>query len=443
MKRVILYLSIFCLFLTGVNPAIAASLQDLLNEYSISDNAAVKDPESAAHGQTPASQQGFILGYYIEPQSTPINKVDFAGMKKIGITDIYVRATTNGNAGVKYTSLPEWKAKADAAGLRIHAWVWDGFYGNYAKAVSDMGINILMDMETYNMGSKLTQLANIRKNTRGKIFTVCAKAEDIDGAQQYSEIIKHCDYISPMLYKGDYNLTLEKMKSYAKRKGEKYPILMSLETYISDRNPVPKSNASILAEIEAVRPYCKGVILFRYGHVSKFSGGVKNLAPTTTKTAQKSGTSSSPTLKQVPESDNTQDKKLVAALQSALQSQGFYTGRPVDGWFGPQTEDAVRAYQKYNGLAVTGTADAALQKRLAAGPSVTLREVPENDTTQDKNLVKELQKALQKKGYYAGLKIDGWFGPDTRDAVKAFQRDHGLEASGIADGECCKRLTSQ
>ena len=45
--------------------------------------------------------------------------------------------------------------------------------------------------------------------------------------------------------------------------------------------------------------------------------------------------------------------------------------------------------------------------------------------------VKKLQNALKYKGYYT-LKVDGVFGKGTRSAVKAFQKDNGLKADGIA-----------
>ncbi len=304
----------------------------------------------------------------------------------MGITDIYVRATIDGNSGIIYTRLPQWKARADAAGLRIHAWVWDGFYGKYAKAVADMGINILIDMETYKMSSKLSQLANIRDNSRGRIFTVCCKAEGIDGSQQYAEVIKHCDYISPMLYKGDYSLTLANMRSFAKKHGEKYPIIMSLETYESDRNPLPKSNSALLAEIEAVRPYCRGVILFRYGHVSKFAGGVpaKNAisasnAATATRTSPVAGGLA---LKKVEPSDTAQNKRLVMTLQKALQKAGYYTGSDIDGWFGPETEKAVMAFQKDQGMNTSGVADLAFMKKLMTQVRATSSKGAENNLIQ-------------------------------------------------------------
>jgi len=439
--------------LTGINFSHAASPLDLLQNYNVSGNAVTSSSASSPERHKTTEQtDDFIVGYYIEPSQTAINTIDFAKLKKIGITDIYVRATTDGNCGVIYTKLPQWKARADAAGLRIHAWVWDGFYGKYAKAVADMGINILMDMETYKMNSKLSQLANIRENSRGRIFTVCAKADGIDGPQEYAKVIKHCDYISPMLYKGDYGLSLASMKAYAEKYGKKYPIIMSLETYESDRNPVPKSNASILAEIEAVRPWCKGVILFRYGHVSRFSGGVpvnKKVATskstgTTPTTVKKSGTIADRfTLKRVAQNDTSQNKRLVMALQRALQKRGYYTGMVIDGWFGPETESALKDYQKDHGMQVTGIADLSFMVKLVVARAITLREVNENDTRQNRDLVRALQKSLQQKGYYSGMLIDGWFGPETTAAVKAFQRDNGMKVTGLADEAFCKKLSSR
>jgi len=41
-----------------------------------------------------------------------------------------------------------------------------------------------------------------------------------------------------------------------------------------------------------------------------------------------------------------------------------------------------------------------------------------------------IQKALRKAGYYQG-KLDGKIGSDTRQAIKAFQKDHGLEPDGV------------
>ena len=48
--------------------------------------------------------------------------------------------------------------------------------------------------------------------------------------------------------------------------------------------------------------------------------------------------------------------------------------------------------------------------------------------------VKDLQTRLSALGYYSG-KIDGEFGPGTKEAVTAFQKANGLEADGIVGEE--------
>jgi hypothetical protein len=48
-------------------------------------------------------------------------------------------------------------------------------------------------------------------------------------------------------------------------------IVAGLETYQSDQNLTPKNASTLSAEINAVKPYTRGVILFRYG-LSNFNG---------------------------------------------------------------------------------------------------------------------------------------------------------------------------
>lgn len=43
---------------------------------------------------------------------------------------------------------------------------------------------------------------------------------------------------------------------------------------------------------------------------------------------------------------------------------------------------------------------------------------------------KDIQQALKGAGYYQGT-VDGKIGPSTKSAVKAFQKDHGLDADGV------------
>jgi len=51
----------------------------------------------------------------------------------------------------------------------------------------------------------------------------------------------------------------------------------------------------------------------------------------------------------------------------------------------------------------------------------------------------EIQRALKNAGYYNGS-VDGKIGPQTREAVKAFQRDHGLEPDGVVGRRTWSKL---
>ncbi|MHB1285395.1 MAG: peptidoglycan-binding domain-containing protein [Leptospirales bacterium] len=52
--------------------------------------------------------------------------------------------------------------------------------------------------------------------------------------------------------------------------------------------------------------------------------------------------------------------------------------------------------------------------------------------------VMKVQKALVAKG--ATIKADGFFGPNTRKAIKAFQKTHKLKATGHVDAATKKAL---
>lgn len=61
---------------------------------------------------------------------------------------------------------------------------------------------------------------------------------------------------------------------------------------------------------------------------------------------------------------------VVRRIQESLADQGFYLG-PVDGRFGPQTEAAIKAYQKSADLKVDGKASERLAKDLETGGQVS------------------------------------------------------------------------
>ncbi len=51
----------------------------------------------------------------------------------------------------------------------------------------------------------------------------------------------------------------------------------------------------------------------------------------------------------------------------------------------------------------------------------------------------DIQKALKKAGYYSGT-ADGKMGPDSREALRNFQRDNGLTADGVCGRQTWNKL---
>jgi len=124
----------------------------------------------------------------------------------------------------------------------------------------------------------------------------------------------------------------------------------------------------------------------------------------------------------------------VLSVQRKLKEYGYLLGDP-DGAFGDSTQQAVERFQMVNGLPVTGVADGAVLMRLMADAPITwsafLTEMSaaEGDTGLS---VYVLQKKLSALGYFNGT-CTGSFGDVTRDALQAYQKDHGMDPSGEAD----------
>ncbi len=214
-----------------------------------------------------SSSNSFIVGYCINPNITPISEIDFNALKNAGITDVYVLVTNNNYLPV----LSEAKTKSDAVGIRTNAWVYPGF--SYASQVAHMNIGVLLDVETYDMPSYIPQIIAMRSATQGVTFSLCVKPDGWDGNQYYYLIAPLCDHIVPMLYTGDYGKGTTSLTNWVKFYNTLYPgkITAGLETYQSDHDPTAKNPDNISAEINAVKPYTHGIILFRYG-LSNFNG---------------------------------------------------------------------------------------------------------------------------------------------------------------------------
>ena len=97
-----------------------------------------------------------------------------------------------------------------------------------------------------------------------------------------------------------------------------------------------------------------------------------------------------------------------------------YNGFAINGVFDKKTSDALKNFQDRFEVPRTGIVDA-----------VTWKILTDN--------VKAVQKLLNSRGYRAGYP-DGWFGKATTSAVRKFQTDNGLYASGIVDPRTRQKL---
>lgn len=133
----------------------------------------------------------------------------------------------------------------------------------------------------------------------------------------------------------------------------------------------------------------------------------------------------------------------VVPLQRRLKTLGYAVGS-VDGYFGSRTQRAVREFQKRNGLSVTGVADETTQRVLFSSSAVPASGSSSSSSSSSSGSyrlltwgstgddVKKLQKTLLNQGYTQVRVADGVYGEWTYNAVRAFQKDHGLAVDGIA-----------
>lgn len=153
----------------------------------------------------------------------------------------------------------------------------------------------------------------------------------------------------------------------------------------------------------------------------------------------------------------------VKQVQEALIKKGYSV--EADGVFGPKTDQAVKAFQKAEGLTVDGIVGPQTLAKLTADSSGSTQKeepVPQNTTpassgtTSSGNLsrtlkltnpfmkgedVKQVQQKLSQNGI--SVDVDGIYGPDTKAAVQDFQRKNGLEVDGVVGPQTWAALSKQ
>ncbi len=132
---------------------------------------------------------------------------------------------------------------------------------------------------------------------------------------------------------------------------------------------------------------------------------------------------------------------LVLAAQRDLAALGFYDG-PLDGRYGMRTRKALLAYQKKAQLPLTGRPDQktidrlAFDRKLEQAALYTASTAP---TPVPEDTIRQVQRQLAVLGYKPGP-ADGKLGGKTTSAIKLFQSDRGMPATGEIDGKLLEAL---
>jgi peptidoglycan hydrolase-like protein with peptidoglycan-binding domain len=128
--------------------------------------------------------------------------------------------------------------------------------------------------------------------------------------------------------------------------------------------------------------------------------------------------------------------ELVRDIQTELKARGYDPGE-ADGRMRNDTKAAISAYEKAEGLPVTGAPSDQLLARLLLGqPSKTasttgsvapVAQAPKPVAVD--NTVKSVQQVLADLGYAPGP-ADGAMGASTKTAIEAFQKDRKIAQDG-------------
>ncbi len=133
--------------------------------------------------------------------------------------------------------------------------------------------------------------------------------------------------------------------------------------------------------------------------------------------------------------------KEVLDVQSRMCGLGYNVGTDgVDGFFGPDTQAAVLAFQQANGLLADGiVADNTWQELVEAGYGTGERLLYLKIPSFRGADVLILQRSLNRLGFNAGPE-DGIFGYVTERAVLDFQKNAGLVVDGMVDESVLKSM---
>ncbi|WP_172653354.1 peptidoglycan-binding domain-containing protein [Methyloceanibacter caenitepidi] len=143
---------------------------------------------------------------------------------------------------------------------------------------------------------------------------------------------------------------------------------------------------------------------------------------------------------------NGESLLVVRAIQRELSLRGYDVGT-VDGQLSDKTRKAISAFQMREGLAITGLPSDDVLRQILLGDTIANSDatgsVPPADSIAAQaagdGTVLRVQQVLAELGYAPGV-IDGQWGENTADAVRAFQQDRNMAVTGTITPELLAEL---
>ena len=150
------------------------------------------------------------------------------------------------------------------------------------------------------------------------------------------------------------------------------------------------------------------------------------------------------------------NKDQVTAAQAMLKRKGAYSGEAT-GKLDPVTRDAIKSYQKDNGLRSTGTLNRATLEKMGIALTEQQKAIPVSASSYasaksssngkprravfraTKDQIVEAQRLLKTGGMYSGEET-GRLDDPTREGLKKYQEANGIKATGTLNQATLEKM---
>ncbi len=138
----------------------------------------------------------------------------------------------------------------------------------------------------------------------------------------------------------------------------------------------------------------------------------------------------------------------VKKMQQRLKDLGYFN-TTCTGYYGGQTESALKKFQGRNGLTANGRANETTLNKLYSSSAKKAESSSSSSSSSSSTLkvgssgaeVRALQNRLAELGYF-DHSVTGYYGDVTEDAVKAFQKRNNLTVNGVVNATTMKKILS-